>query len=170
MCSDFGAQENSQPLFPLFPYLFSMKWWDQITMIIVFWILSFKPTFSLSSFTFIKRLFSPSWLSAIWVASLRIWDYWYFSQLSWFQLVLHPWILLARILEWLAVPFSRGSSQPRSPTLQANSLPVEPPWKPQSSISSVAQLCLTLCDQSSIGRALTKNSAFLIWAVVIYLN
>ena len=69
MCSDFGAQENSQPLFPLFPYLFSMKWWDQITMIIVFWILSFKPTFSLSSFTFIKRLFSSSWLSAIRVVS-----------------------------------------------------------------------------------------------------
>ena len=34
-------------------------------MILVFWMLSFKPTFSLSSFTFIKRLFSSSWLSAI---------------------------------------------------------------------------------------------------------
>ena len=33
-------------------------------MILVFWKLSFKPTFSLSSFTFIKRLFSSS-LSAI---------------------------------------------------------------------------------------------------------
>ena len=33
------------------------------TMILVFWMLSFKPTFSLSSFTFIKRLFSS--LSAI---------------------------------------------------------------------------------------------------------
>ena len=30
------------------------------TMILVFWMLSFKPTFSLSSFTFIKRLFSSS--------------------------------------------------------------------------------------------------------------
>ena len=37
-------------------------------MILVFWMLSFKPTFSLSSFTFIKRLFSPS-LSAIRVVS-----------------------------------------------------------------------------------------------------
>ena len=37
-------------------------------MIFVFWILSFKPTFSLSSFTFIKRLFSSS-LSAIRVVS-----------------------------------------------------------------------------------------------------
>ena len=43
-----------------------MKWWDQI---LVFWMLSFKPTFSLSSFTFIKRLFSSSSLSAIRVVS-----------------------------------------------------------------------------------------------------
>ena len=37
-------------------------------MILVFWMLSFKPIFSLSSFTFIKRLFSSS-LSAIRVVS-----------------------------------------------------------------------------------------------------
>ena len=37
-------------------------------MILVFWILSFKPAFSLSSFTFIKRLFSSS-LSTIRVVS-----------------------------------------------------------------------------------------------------
>ena len=37
-------------------------------MIFVFWMLSFQPTFSLSSFTFIKRLFSSS-LSAITVVS-----------------------------------------------------------------------------------------------------
>ena len=39
------------------------------TMILVFWMLSFKTTFSLSSFTFIKRLFSSSSLSAIRVVS-----------------------------------------------------------------------------------------------------
>ena len=38
-------------------------------MILVFWMLIFKPTFSLSSFTFIKRLFSSSLLSAIRVVS-----------------------------------------------------------------------------------------------------
>ena len=38
-------------------------------MILVFWKLSFKPTFSLSSFTFIKRFFSYSSLSAIRVVS-----------------------------------------------------------------------------------------------------
>ena len=58
--SDFGAHKNSQPLFSLFLHLFAM--------ILVFWILSFKPTFSLPSFTFIKRLFSSS-LSAIRVVS-----------------------------------------------------------------------------------------------------
>ena len=36
---------------------------------IFFWTLSFKPTFSLSSFTFIKRLFSFSSLSAVRVVS-----------------------------------------------------------------------------------------------------
>ena len=44
-------------------------------------------------------------------------------------------ILQARILEWVAFPFSRGSSQPRdrprSPTLQADSLPAEPQGKPK---------------------------------------
>ena len=38
-------------------------------MIFVFWVLSFKPIFSLSSFTFIKRLFSSSSLPAIRVVS-----------------------------------------------------------------------------------------------------
>ena len=53
-------------------------------MIFVFWILSFKPTFSLSSFTFIKRLFSTSSLSAIRWCHLHIWGYLYFSWQSWF--------------------------------------------------------------------------------------
>ena len=38
-------------------------------MILVFWMFSFKPTFSLSSFTLIKRLFSSSSLSALKVVS-----------------------------------------------------------------------------------------------------
>ena len=45
-------------------------------------------------------------------------------------------ILQARILEWVAFLFSRGSSQPRdrtrSPTLQADSLPAEPQGKPKN--------------------------------------
>ena len=38
-------------------------------MILVFWTLSFKPAYSLSSFTFIKRFISSSFLSDIRVAS-----------------------------------------------------------------------------------------------------
>ena len=38
-------------------------------MILVFWMLSFKPTFALSTITFIKRLFCSSSLSAIRVVS-----------------------------------------------------------------------------------------------------
>ena len=41
----------------------------QDVMMLVFLMLSFKPTFSLSSFTFIKRLFSSFLLSAIRVVS-----------------------------------------------------------------------------------------------------
>ena len=58
-------------------------------MILVFWTLSFKPTFSLSSFTIIKRLFSSSSISAIGWCHLRIWGYWYFFWKPWFQFVLH---------------------------------------------------------------------------------
>ena len=40
-------------------------------------------------------------------------------------------ILQARLLEWVAISFFRGSSQPRdqsgSPELQANSFPSQPP-------------------------------------------
>ena len=59
-------------------------------MILAFWMLSFKSAFSLSSFTFIKRFFSSSLLSAVGWCHLHICGYWYFSQQSWFQLVLHP--------------------------------------------------------------------------------
>ena len=57
-------------------------------MILVLWMLNFKPAFSLSSFIFIKKLLSSSLFSAIRMVSpayLRL----YFSQHSWFQLVRH---------------------------------------------------------------------------------
>ena len=40
-----------------------------------------------------------------------------------------PGILQGRILGWVAYPFSRGSSQPRSPALQVDSFPAEPQGK-----------------------------------------
>ena len=60
------------------------------TMMLVFWMLSFKPAFSLFSVAFIKRLFSSSSLSSLRKCHLHIWGYWYFSRQSWFQLVFHP--------------------------------------------------------------------------------
>ena len=41
----------------LFPHQFAMKCWDCVPWV-AFWMLSFKPAFSLSSFTFTKRLFT----------------------------------------------------------------------------------------------------------------
>ena len=71
-------------------------------MILVFWVLSFKPTFSLSSFTFIKRLFNSSSLSGIKVISSEYLRSWYFSWQSWFQLVLLP----AQCFSWCTVHIS----------------------------------------------------------------
>ena len=69
ICSDSGAPQNKVwhcfhclPIY--FPWGDGTRWHD-----LSFWMLSFKPTFSLSSSTFIKRLFSSSSLSAIRVVS-----------------------------------------------------------------------------------------------------
>jgi len=63
--SGFGAQENKichcSIVFPSISHTVM----GPDVMILVFWMLSFKQAFSLSSFTFIKRLFSTSLLSAI---------------------------------------------------------------------------------------------------------
>ena len=59
---------------------------------------------------------------------------WKWKSLSHIWFFATPWILQARTLEWVAVPFSKGSSQPRdwtwSPSLQVDSLPAEPLGKP----------------------------------------
>ena len=64
-------------------------------------------------------------------------------------------ILQARLLEWVAVPSSRGSSQPRDQTSISSVscigrvfFTTEPPGKPGMNLqfSSVTQLCLTLWD------------------------
>ena len=59
----------SVSIFPIFFPIFIMKWWDQMPWSLFFecWVLS--QYFSLSSFTFIKRLFSSSSLSATRVVS-----------------------------------------------------------------------------------------------------
>ena len=54
-------------------------------MILVFWVLSFKPSFPLSSFLFIKRLIPLHFMPLGWY-HLHIWGCCYFSGESWFQL------------------------------------------------------------------------------------
>ena len=59
--------------------------------IFIFWLLTFKPAFSLSFFTYIKRLFSSSSLSANKGGVIYISEFIdIFFQQSWFQLVIHP--------------------------------------------------------------------------------
>ena len=62
-------------------------------------------------------------------------------------------ILQARILEWVAVPFSRGSSQPRDRTqvshIAGGFLPAEPPGKPKN--TEVGSLCLLPTQESNQG-------------------
>ena len=67
--NDFGVQENKVCYcFHFFPIY--LPWSDRPdAMFLVFWMLSFKPSLSLSSFTFIKKLFSSSSLSALRVVS-----------------------------------------------------------------------------------------------------
>ena len=105
ICSDFGVSQKSQPLFPLFPHLFAMKWWDQMP-----WSLfsecgalsqHFYSPLSLSSGGFLVLLhFLPyGW------CHLHIWGYWDFSWQSWFQLAFPP----AQRFSWCTLHISKTS-------------------------------------------------------------
>ena len=59
-------------------------------MILLFWMLSFKPAFSLCSFTSSRGSSVPLHFLPLEWYQLYISGCWYFSQLSWFQLVIHP--------------------------------------------------------------------------------
>ena len=64
ICSDFGIPKIKYlTVSIIFPSI-RHEMMRLESMNLVFWMLSFKPTFSLSSFTFIKRFFSSSSLSA----------------------------------------------------------------------------------------------------------
>ena len=81
-------------------------------------------------------------------------------------------ILQARILKWVSIPVSRGSSQPRDQTmvsrLQADFLLSEPPGKPWSLIQKKRKpwtcRCVDFIDSFSI--ALFKISTHLHWGLV----
>ena len=66
ICSDFGAKKKikSDTVAIVSPSI-CYEVMELNAMILVFWMLSFRPTFLLSCFTFIKRLFSSYSLSAI---------------------------------------------------------------------------------------------------------
>ena len=68
--------------------------------------------------------------------------------------ILQAGILQARILEWVAFPFSRGSSQPRDQTqvscIAADSLPAEPPGKPKNmGVGNLSLLQMIFLTQKS---------------------
>ena len=69
ICSDFGAPKIKSDTVSTVSPSISHEVMGRDAMIFIFWMLSFKPTFSLSSYTFIKRLLSSSSLSAIRVVS-----------------------------------------------------------------------------------------------------
>ena len=91
ICSDFGTQENKYLTVSIISISICHEMMGTDDMIFILWMLSFKPTFSLSSFTFIKRHFSSS-LFAIRVVSFAYLRLLIFSWQSWFQLVcfIHP--------------------------------------------------------------------------------
>ena len=69
ICSDLGAQKIKSLTVSIISPSICHEVMGLDAMILVFWMLSFRPIFSLSSFSFIKRLFSSSSLSAIRVVS-----------------------------------------------------------------------------------------------------
>ena len=69
ICRDFGAPKiKSVTVFIVSAYV-CHEVMELDGMILVLWMLSFKPAFSLSYFILIKRLFDSSLLFAIWVVS-----------------------------------------------------------------------------------------------------
>ena len=117
-CSYDRAQENKvSHCFHCFPIY--MPWSDGTACHdFSFWMLSFKPAFSLPSFTFMKRLFSSSSLSAIRMVSSA-----YLKSESESCSVMSdslqphglysPWNSPGQNTGVGSLPFSRGSSQPR---------------------------------------------------------
>ena len=104
--SDFGAQNVKSATASTVSPSICHEMVGPDAMILVFWMLCFKPTSSLSSFTFWKwgSLVLLYFLPLGWW-HLHIWGYWYFSQQSWFQFVLLP----AQRFSWCTLHISQIS-------------------------------------------------------------
>ena len=94
ICNDFGVQENTSLIVSLVSPSIYHEVVGPDAKILVFRKLTFQPAFSLSSFTFIKRIFSSSSLSAIRVVSSAYLRLLIFLLKSWFQLVLHSIVII----------------------------------------------------------------------------
>ena len=102
------------------------------------------PFFGLQNFFLLEKVF---WRQILFISS---------CVLSPFSCVAHQaplsWLLHAKILEWIAMPSSRGSSRPGDQTHVSGGsctadgfFTTEPPGKPKVKVK-VAQSCLTHCD------------------------
>ena len=94
-------------------------------MILVFWILSFKPTFSLSCFSFIKRLFSSSSLSSSCCARIKMQFFFLGSHTSSSGVFGPPQNVIVQLLsvwlfEWSCAVVKEGWAQSLKETLHAS--------------------------------------------------
>ena len=81
-------------------------------------------------------------------------------------------VLQIRILEWVTIPFSRGSAQPRDETcvsfLADRLFTIEPPGKPHSCIKLILTIPLNINDHVFDGGLVTKSCLTLVtpWTTV----
>ena len=114
-------------LFFFFNLLFLLRSWFMYTLRVrrvnfVCWSMDNQKTdFTRTPRELIKHISGPTFKDFEWVSESRSCDP--------MDYTVHG-ILQASMLEWGAFPFSRRSSQPRSPSLQVGSLQAEPQGKP----------------------------------------
>ena len=80
------------------------------------------------------------------------------------------WILQARILEWVAFPFSRDlpnlAIEPKSPALRANSLPAEPQGKPKNTrVGNLSLSSRSSQPRNRTGVSCIAGGFFTNWAI-----
>ena len=138
-CSDFEAPKNkSLPLFPLFPHLFAMKWWDRM------------PWSSLSECWALSQLFhSPLSLSPRGFFFATLWTVACQAPLS---------IGFSRQEYWNGLPLPSPADHPDpgikpvSPALQEDSLLLSHPGKPVLYYTSTFWVIILNCSTSKVSK------------------